>query len=218
LCWQARRKIEAAVNNIQMRSSTMPSDLPPRWNPAPGNPFGPAVERLRAQRGWIVAFGAFCALLGLVALVLTDVATIASVLVIGIFMAAAGIVEIVIGLRTRTWGRMLLWEATGLLYLIAGLFAIAMPAPASVIITLMLGAGLLATGVLRVFLGTKMVGSPARSAIIGSGIVTMLLGLLIVLSWPSSSIVVLGTLLGIDLLVYGLGWILFGYRLGIHRS
>lgn len=195
----------------------MPSDLPSWPDPGPGSPLGPAVERLRARRGWIIAFGAFCALLGLIALVLVDVATIASVLVIGGFMVAAGIVEIVVGLRTRSLGRMLLWEATGLLYIVAGLFAIALPAPTSVIITLLLGAGLLATGILRISLGIKLQGSPTRTAIIGSGVVTMLLGLLIVLSWPSSSIVVLGTFLGIDLLLYGVTWILFGYRLGIHR-
>ncbi len=197
----------------------MPSDLPTRppvrgWDPS----LGAGVERLRARRGWIIAFGLFSALLGLLALVLTDVATLASVLVIGIFMVMVGVVEIVLGFRTRTWGRLLLWEATGVIYLVAGLFAIALPAPASVVITLLLGAGLLATGVLRIVLGIKMQGSRSRGGIIASGLLTTLLGLLIVLSWPSSSIVVLGTFLGIDLLVYGVTWIVFGTRLGLHRS
>lgn len=191
----------------------MPTDFP---SPAAqrSHSIGAAIERLRARRGLIIGFGALAALLGLVALVLVETATIASVLVIGIFMAAAGILEIVVGLRTRTWGRMLLWEAAGLLYLVAGLFAVALPQLASLVLTLMLGAGLLATGIVRVIVGVRMAGSRTRGGLIAAGLVTALLGLLIVIGWPGNSVLVLGTILGIDLLVYGLTWIAFGIRLG----
>lgn len=191
----------------------MPTDFP---SPAAhsSHSLGAAIERLRARRGLIIGFGALAALLGLVALVLVETATIASVLVIGIFMAAAGVLEIVVGLRTRTWGRMLLWEAAGLLYLVAGLFAVALPQLASLVLTLMLGAGLLATGIVRVIVGVRMAGSRTRGGLVAAGLVTALLGLLIVIGWPGNSVLVLGTILGIDLLVYGLTWIAFGIRLG----
>lgn len=195
----------------------MPTDFPPPAKPkAPS--LGSALERVRAKRGLIIGFGVLAALLGLVALVLVETATIASVLVIGIFMVAAGILEIIVGLRTRTWGRMLLWEAAGLLYLIAGSFAIAVPELASVVLTLLLGAGLVATGALRIVVGIRMAGSRTRGPLIAAGGFTALLGLLILIGWPGNSVLVLGTILGIDLLVYGLTWIVFGVRLGVRHS
>jgi uncharacterized membrane protein HdeD (DUF308 family) len=200
-------------------SNTLLPKGTPATSPPPGgvHSLGAAAERIRHRWGWIVAFGAFSALLGLIALLLTETATITSVLLIGIFMMMAGFAEIAIGLRTRTWGRMLVWEAAGLLYILAGFFAIMLPAAASVVITLLLGAGLLATGILRIYLGSRMTGSNTRGTVILAGAVTTLLGLLIVIGWPGNSVLVLGTFLGIDLLLYGLTWMVFGYRLGKHR-
>lgn len=174
---------------------------------------GFGLERLRQRRGWIIAFGAICALLGIAALLLVETATIASVLTIGFFMMFAGIVEIVMGVRTRSWGRMLAWEAAGLLYLVAGAFAVALPELASVVITLLLGAGLLATGVLRIVVGLRLTGSRAKGGLILAGAITALVGLLIVLGWPNNSVLILGTFLGIDLLFYGVTWMVFGLRL-----
>ena len=41
-----------------------------------------------------------------------------------------------------------------------------------------------------------------------------LLGLIIVSHWPLDSVYVLGTLLGVDLLFHGVGWVSFG--MGLH--
>jgi uncharacterized membrane protein HdeD (DUF308 family) len=192
----------------------MQNATPPAWPPGgPASAGSEGVERLRGRWGWIVAYGALMAMLGIVALILTETATIASVLLIGCFMIVAGVVEIGIGLRTRTWGRLLLWEAAGLIYIIAGLFAVMQPLFASVVLTLLLGAGLLATGLMRIVLGLRMVGSRTRGGVILAGVITALLGLLIVTGWPASSVIVLGTFLGIDLLLYGVTWMVFGYRL-----
>lgn len=176
--------------------------------------LGSAVERLRHRRGWIIGYGALTALLGLVALVLTESATIASVLVIGTFMMVTGVVEIGIGFRSRGLGRVLAWEAAGVLYLLAGLFAVALPETASAVITLLLGAGLIATGVVRVVVGFETTGTRTRGGVILAGVVTALLGLFIVTGWPASSAFVLGIFLGLDLLFYGISWIVLGSRLG----
>ncbi len=188
----------------------MSNPVPPNARP---HSLDAAVERIRHQWGWIVAYGVFAAALGVIALVLTETATVASVLVIGIFMIMAGVVEIGIGLRTRTWGRMFLWEAAGLLYVLAGVFAILRPDDASVVLTLLLGAGLLATGLVRIVVGSRMTGTRSRGGVVLAGVVTTLLGLLIVVGWPGNSVLVLGTFLGIDLVLYGVTWIVLGTRI-----
>jgi uncharacterized membrane protein HdeD (DUF308 family) len=48
-----------------------------------------------------------------------------------------------------------------------------------------------------------------------SGIITLLLGLIILAHWPVSSLYILGLFLGIDLVFAGAGWI--GLGVGLRR-
>jgi uncharacterized membrane protein HdeD (DUF308 family) len=48
-----------------------------------------------------------------------------------------------------------------------------------------------------------------------SGLITFLLGLIIVIHWPVSGLYILGIFLGIDLIFAGAGWIAVG--LGLRR-
>lgn len=186
----------------------------------PSNPSDPlggprlTADPKRLHDHWkgLVAFGVVSALLGLMALVLTVTATLASVLMIGVFMIVAGITELMVGFRMRSWRRFIVWELAGVLYIVAGGFAVLAPEVASVVITLMLGAGLVATGILRIVFGFQVGSSPSRSMLLLSGAVTGLLGLVIVLGWPANSAFILGTLLGIDLLFNGIAWATFGFR------
>ena len=185
----------------------------------PGSSFstgpnnGSFLHGLRAQWGWFVVLGALAAVSGLLALILTATATIVSVVVIGMLMIVIGAVEIVLGFRARNWGRRLSWEVAGVLYVVAGVLAVMDPVPASSIITLLIGAGLLATGAVRLVIGFRMRDTPSRGSLLLAGGVTALLGLVIVAGWPGNSLLVLGTLLGIDLVLTGMGWIVFGLRL-----
>ncbi len=86
---------------------------------------------------------------------------------------------------------------------------------ASVVLTLLLGAGLLATGVVRIVVGLPACsGSPRARPLILAGVVTALLGLLIVVGWPANSLFVLGTLARHRPAVLRAStWIVFGFRL-----
>jgi hypothetical protein len=59
----------------------------------------------------------------------------------------------------------------------------------------------------------------ARSALVWvalSGVVSLLLGLLILARWPTNSVYILGLLVGVDLIMAGTGWIAIG--LGLRRG
>ena len=187
----------------------MPTDPFPTGQPT----SSPAsLGAVRDRWGWIVAFGVLCAALGVVALGTVVASTIASVFLIGTFMIIAGAIEIGLGINARTPGRKALWVVAGLLNLVAGAFALAQPLLAATVFTLLIGSALLATGVMRIVAGVQMHDGP-KAPVILSGLVTTLLGILIVAGWPASSLVVLGTFLGIDLMLYGLTWIATGLRL-----
>lgn len=192
----------------------MPTTFP-EPNVTHGRSLGTAMEKLKHRWGWFVALGILAMVLGAVALALDVHATITTVYIIAIFMIVAGGSEIALGLGSRTWGRFFLWVVAGLFYIVAGAFALAQPIHAAIVLTLMLGAALLTAGVVRIYIGTHM-HSHARTLVIVGGVVTALVGFLIILGWPMNSYVILGTLLGIDLLFTGTMWVAFGLRLRSH--
>ena len=176
--------------------------------------LGAPTERLRGRWASITAFGVLLAALGVASLAFSLIATIATVTLNGVLFLIAGAAEIGIGMHARTWGRFFLWVIGGALYLAAGVLCIANPLLASVWLTLLLGAGFIAAGIVRIYLAFLLPSGPERTLVFVAAAVTIALGLIIVTHWPSDSLYVLGTLLGVDLLFHGVGWASFG--LGLH--
>lgn len=175
--------------------------------------LGAAMARLKPKWSWFVGFGALTAAMGVATLLyLVVIGTVASVYMIGIAMIVAGGAEISIGLKAKTWGWLAIWTLVGLLYVVAGAFALAQPLVAAAAYTLLIGAALVVTGVARIVAAFRL---PAgNKALVGlAGAVTVALGAMILAAWPASGLFVLGTFLGIDLLFYGFSWIAFGMRL-----
>jgi len=162
---------------------------------------------LRRNWGWTIAFGALIMVAGVIALGSVLTATIASVLVVGIAMVTSGFIEIFYGVSMRSWSQFFLWVLLGALYVVGGVAVFANPMLAAGVLTLVLGSGLVASGLLRIFLAFKLP-RDASSIMVGlSGVVTLLLGGIIVAQWPISSLWVIGTFLGVDLIFAGAAWI-----------
>ena len=106
--------------------------------------------------GWIVALGVVYVIAGVIALGSVVMATIASVWLVGIMMLLAGVFEVIHSFQIKTWGRFLFWLALGVLYIIAGFVAFDNPLLTAVWLTLILGAALVASGIMRIFLAFNM--------------------------------------------------------------
>ena len=117
-------------------------------------------------------------------------------------------------MHSRTWGWFFLWVIGGLLYLAAGAICIVNPLLASVVLTLLLGAGLIAAASSASCIAFRLPPIRSRVLVFLAAAITILLGLVVVTHWPMDSVYVLGTLLGVDLLFHGAGWVSFG--LGLH--
>ncbi len=104
-------------------------------------------------------------------------ATIASVYVVGIMMLLAGVFEVIHSFQIKSWGRFIFWLLLGVLYIIAGFTAFDNPLLTAVWLTLILGAALVASGIMRVFLGFNMQGGTPWGWVVASGLITLLLGI-----------------------------------------
>jgi uncharacterized membrane protein HdeD (DUF308 family) len=177
---------------------------------------GAGVAPLRAKWGWIVALGVVYVVAGVIALGSVVMATVVSVFVVGIMMLVAGVFEVIHSFQIKTWGRFLFWLALGILYIIAGLVAWDNPLLTAVWLTLILGAALVASGVMRIFLAFNMQHGSPWIWVVVSGLITLLLGVIILIHWPISSLYTLGIFLGVDLVFAGASWI--GLGLGLRQS
>jgi uncharacterized membrane protein HdeD (DUF308 family) len=173
----------------------------------------PGLEPLRAKRGWIIALGVVYVIAGLIALGSIVTATIATVFVVGIMMLIAGAAEVFHAFQIKTWGKFLLWLLLGALYIIAGFLTFENPLLAAALLTLLLGVSLIASGIMRIVLAFSMKEGMPWIWVVASGVITVLLGLIILAHWPVSSLYILGLFLGIDLIFAGTGWLAVGFGL-----
>src|SRR5215467_12144487 len=173
----------------------------------------PELEPLRAKSGWIVALGVIYVIAGIIALGSVVMATVASVFVVGIMMLIAGVAEVINAFQVKTWGRFLFWLLLGVLYIVAGFTTFENPLLAAALLTLILGIALVVSGIMRIILAFSVQAGMPWIWIAASGVITLLLGLIILAHWPVSSLYVLGLFLGIDLVIAGVGWI--GLGLGL---
>jgi uncharacterized membrane protein HdeD (DUF308 family) len=185
-------------------SNTMPS------------PHASDTAPLRTGSGWIIALGVVYVIAGFIALGSVVMATVASVFVVGVMMIIAGVAEVFNAFQIKTWGKFLVWALLGVLYIIAGFFAFENPLLAAAVLTLVLGASLVASGLVRIFLAFSMKRESPWIWVALSGVITLLLGGIILAHWPVSSVYTLGIFLGIDLIFAGASWIGLGF--GLRRA
>lgn len=178
----------------------------------PRHSLGGAIERLRSRWGWFVAYGALCLVFGVVALIMAAESTLAIVFFIAFMLILAGGFEMMLGFNSRDWPSFFLWVLSGLFYLVFGAFALAQPVVAAKVLTVVVGVGFLFAGLVRIWLGFKLPVGP-KAFVVFAGVVTTLLGGLILAGWPGNKMVVLGVLFGVDLVFYGASWIALGLKL-----
>jgi uncharacterized membrane protein HdeD (DUF308 family) len=176
---------------------------------------GAGLAPLKAKWGWIVALGVVYVIAGVIALGSIVVATVAGVWFVGIMMLVAGAFEVIHSFQIKTWGSFLVWLALGILYVIAGIIAFYDPILTAIWLTLFLGAALVASGIVRIFLGFNMKGGTPWGWVVASGVITLLLGAIILAHWPVSGFYTIGIFLGVDLVFAGASWI--GIGMGVRQ-
>jgi len=187
-------------------------------NPGPQS-LADGMRALRGKWGWLVGFGVFSVIAGVIALGSgVMLATATAVTIIGCMMLMAGAAEIAAAFNAKDWAHRVLWLLLGALYVFAGFICILNPFQAATLLTLMLGIALIVGGLLRVFLATRMKQGTPWGWVVASGLISVLLGLMIVAKWPISSAYVLGIFLGVDLIFIGSSWITIGLALRRHAQ
>ncbi len=160
------------------------------------------------RTGWDVAIGLLLVVLGVVVLANAAVATTVSVLFLGWLLVAAGLLGLVGALFLV--GQSGFWSAVlgGGLLTILGVAVLRNTDATAVTLTLIAGVVFLVSGVLR--LATAVQVKEYRWPLLIAGACSTVLGLLVVFHLVTASYLLLGVLVGVQMIVDGLAMALMG--------
>jgi len=162
------------------------------------------VGDIRRGSGWSIVWGVLLVICGLLAIASPGIASIAVTVAIAWLLIVVGIVHVVLAFSAhRTSG--FFWKfLVGLAYIFFGGYIIYRPLLGLASLTLVLASLFLVEGVLDIILFAKIRAQRGSGWILVDAIATLLLGGLIYVHWPSSSMWALGILVGVSMLISGI--------------
>lgn len=164
--------------------------------------------------GWFMALGILFIVLGTLALGISTAVTVATVLLFGILLTIGGVFQFVDAFKYRGWKSMLPHLLIALLYIAAGIVLIRQPLAGSMIFTAILAAIFVGLGILRIAMGFQLrhTGFP-WGWIVLAGVISLALGGMIFLQWPTSALWVIGLLVAIEMIFHGWAFVMMALAL-----
>jgi uncharacterized membrane protein HdeD (DUF308 family) len=159
---------------------------------------------VRQASGWSIVWGVLLILFGMLAVGSPFVAAVAVSAVVAWLIILAGVVHLILAFHAHGAGSLIWKLLVGLAYLFFGVYLIMHPLLGVASLTLVLATLFLIEGILDIILFFKMRPMRGSSWVLIDGVITVLLGLLIYIHWPSSSIWAIGTLVGVSMIISGI--------------
>jgi len=150
-----------------------------------------------------IVWGVSLICLGMLAIASPMIAALAVNVLVAWLIVLAGVVHLIVAFHTREAGSVIWRLLVGLAYLCFGGYLIARPAVGVASLTLVLASLFLVEGIFNIVLYFKVRSMVQSTWILLDGIVTLLLGAMIYMQWPSSSAWAIGTLVGVSLIFSG---------------
>lgn len=160
------------------------------------------TDRRRSGSTRIIMLGSVYVLLGVLALIFASAATLAAIVSLGLVLLCAGVAEIIYGVQGRHRGQLWPHLAFGCLALICGGLVLANPVENTLGFTLIAGFLLIASGLAKT-IGAFAERSSGWGWFATNGIISIVLGGMILRAFPVSAFWTIGVFVGVDLLVAG---------------
>jgi len=162
------------------------------------------VEIARHASTLSILWGVLLIIFGMVAIGSPFLAAVAVNVAVAWLIVLAGVVHLALAFRAHGAGSMIWKLLVGLAYLCFGAYLILHPVLGVASLTLVLAALFVIEGILDLVLFFKMRPMHGSSWVLIDGIITLLLGGMIYLQWPSSSAWAIGTLVGVSMIISGI--------------
>ena len=163
-------------------------------------------HQLHENRKWYLGLGIWLIVFGIVLLASLPFATLSVVFLFGVLMMIGGVLHFIAAFKIFEDGARWLWALFGLLYLVAGYYAISTPVKTAIVLTNLLAIVLIVACVIRILNAFIFKAYQGWGWVLFSGILTLLTGIIILMS-PDAPFWVLGLFLAIDILFQGINYL-----------
>jgi uncharacterized membrane protein HdeD (DUF308 family) len=170
-------------------------------------------EALHRGRRRLMIAGVLLLVLGVVAIIVPAVASVATAIFVGWILVIASAFDLANAMAVAHGGRKALRLVLALLTFIAGIYLLVAPLDGVFTLTVVLVIWFMATGTARVIIGIAERGLPGWGMTVLSGGISIALGVLIAEKLPSSADWAIGLIVGVDLLFSGTLLTSLAYRL-----
>jgi uncharacterized membrane protein HdeD (DUF308 family) len=177
------------------------------------NPLIAGLEEIRRSWGWFLVLGILLTVLGVACIAFEVSATFATVFVFGWLLLIGGVVALVHAFATRTWGGFFLYLLVALFRGFTGYLLVRYPLMGAESLTLVLASFLMVGGLFRA-IGSGMAKFPRWGWAVFSGVISTILGIMLLAQMPISAVWFIGFAIGVDLIVDGVAAL--GFSTAIH--
>lgn len=168
------------------------------------------LRKVKRVTAWYIVAALLFIILGMLSIVEPTVAALGITLFVGWILMFGGIAHFVGAFSGGGVRRVIFQVLTGIVYVIGGLYFLSHPLLGITTLTLLLAAFILAGGVLEIISFFQLKGEAKSGWLLLNGVIGLLLGGMIWLHWPSSSVWAVGTLVGVTLLFTGMTRLMLG--------
>ncbi|MBK5931739.1 HdeD family acid-resistance protein [Halochromatium salexigens] len=175
------------------------TDLNTNPSMAPIPPFGD----LEKNWGWLLAFGLLSIILGTIGLGMTFMLTELAIVFFAALLIVGGVFQLLDVIKCSGWKSTVWHVLIALLYVAVGVYMVLEPLHTAVALTLVLGATLIAIGLLRAIMAFQVKPAKGWWWPLVSGGISLILGGLILAEWPQSGLFIIGLFIAIELIFNG---------------
>ena len=164
---------------------------------------------------WSIALSVLMIAAGALAIFVPVIAGVAVTALVGWLLVFSGLLHLAFAWRAGRAGAVL-WEILlGIVYGAIGFYLLTSPVIGLASLTLAIAMYLLLEGVLELVLAFQLRPTPGGAWLAVDGIATLVLAVMIWATWPSSALWVVGTLVGISMLLSGVTRLMLS--MAVHR-
>ena len=164
---------------------------------------------------WLLMLGILFVFLSFIGLGLVVGLTLLSVLMFGILLIIGGVSQLADVFNSKAWQGVVWHALIGIFYIIGGILIVYDPMLATEVITAMLAWLFIIIGLTRFIMAIMLHQGPGWGWVLFSGLISVILGLLILMQWPYSAFWVIGMFIAIEMMFCG--WTYIFMALAIRR-
>jgi uncharacterized membrane protein HdeD (DUF308 family) len=156
--------------------------------------------------GWFLAFGVGLLVLGVAAVARAVAATVVSMVFFGWLLFLAAGIEVAQAVMVGPWVGFFGHLLAAILFGVVGLIIITRPLISAEVVTIFMAMFFMIGGLFKLMM-SLVISLPGWGWQAVDGLVTFVLGLLVMVQWPATGLWVIGLFVGINLILDGCVWI-----------